>query len=319
MKSEYPYAFACYNKSNIIREASTSGGIFTAISEYIIENYSGIVYGAAFDGDFNVVHKRICSVDGLSKLRGSKYPQSKIGGVFIDVRNDLNNNITVLFSGTPCQIEALHLFLGKKYENLYCLDFVCHGVASNGIWKGYVKELNSNNHLENIIFKSKPHGWKKWYFRVEYKERFYHVRGSMNKFMRSYLSCCNIRPSCYNCKFKGLLHKSDFTISDCWGLGEKDKDINDNRGLSALLLQNSKAVSLFEGIKDSIVYKRFPAYDLMEENWTAFKCVKPDSRRASFFEIYSKYGAVKALDRYFKPTIISWMHYYYRKMIGIEK
>lgn len=315
----FPIAYACYNKDINIRLDSTSGGVFTAISKYIIEKEHGIVYGAVFDADFNVIHYSVDDIDSLDKLRGSKYPQSNIGIVYKNIKVSLDNKRTVLFVGTPCQVVGLKNFLKKDYGNLYCIDFVCHGVASPMIWRGYLESLEEKGTIKKIVFKNKYRGWKKWYFMADYGDHVFRRRGGMTEFMRSYLSYANIRPSCYNCHFKGLIHKSDFTISDCWGIGESDTEMNDNKGLSALLLQTPKAKAIFNEIKDELRYKKYDPSLLMEGNWTTYRSVKPNPVRSDFFKYSTEYGAKDALKKYFKPGILSWLHYYYFRLIGKEK
>ena len=283
MNDNYPIAYACYNLDLDVRLHSTSGGIFTILATYVIDDLGGVVFGATFDYDFKVIHSCVEETSKLGALRGSKYPQSAVQDTFKDVRAFLNNDRYVLFTGTPCQVQALKNFLGREYENLFCMDFVCHGVASNGIWKDYVDRLREDGEIKHIAFKSKPFGWKKWYFRVEYNSHVYQRRGSLNEFMKSYLTYANIRPSCYNCVFKGLAHVSDFTISDCWGIAEH------------------------------------PAQALMKGNWTAFKCVSKSPIRTQLFEYSQVHGGWPALKKYYKPRIWSWLHYYYRKIIGVEK
>lgn len=315
----YPIAFACYNKNLDIRMQSTSGGVFTAIATYVIEELHGMVYGAAFDEEYNVQHIGVSSVEGLSKLRGSKYSQSNIGNTYIEIKEHLDNGKVILFTGTPCQVYGLKMFLKKEYNNLYCMDFVCHGVASEKVWRAYVDTLKRKGNLKGITFKSKVKGWKKWYFRASYDDKVYQMRGALNTFMRSYLSYCNIRPSCFECKFKGLQRSSDFTISDCWGIAEMNKEINDDKGLSALLLQNEKAEKVFECIKNEVQYLEYPAEILMEGNWTTIKSIKPNAIYDKFFKSVREDGAEYALNKYFKPTFKSWLKYYFLRLLGKEK
>lgn len=316
----YPIAYAVYHNNPSIRKVSTSGGVFTALAEYFICNFEGVVYGASFSEDFNVYHIRIDSVEGLGKLRGSKYPQSLMLDSYKRAKSDLDNDLMVLFVGTPCQIAGLKGFLGKDYDNLFCLDFVCHGVASDKVWRDYVKKLNSKGDISDIIFKYKYRGWKKWYFRVNYENgNFWQRRGYLTKFMHSYLSYANIRPSCYECKFKGIKHNSDFTISDCWGVAENDKSINDNNGLSALLIQNDRAREIFENISSILTYKKFDVDELMEGNWTTYFSVPKNEYRDVFFKYVSMTDGYKALKKYFSPGVVMWIKYYALKFLGYEK
>lgn len=317
--NNFPLAYACYNKDLNIRLQSTSGGIFTLIASYVIQQLEGVVFGAGFDSDYNVHHMWVDNVQDIEKLRGSKYSQSKVGDAFKDVYKFLNEGRSVLFTGTPCQVNGLKYFLNKEYNNLLCMDFVCHGVASRGIWKDYVSWLRKKGIITNIVFKNKTNGWKKWYFMVEYTDHKYSHRGGMNRFMRSYLRYCNIRPSCYECTFKGLRHNSELTISDCWGIGEQNLEINDDRGLSALLIQNERGANIFENIKSNIRYIKYPAQELMEGNWTAFKSVYPHKDRQNFFALYAEKGGMMAINKYFKPTIKNWLVYYKMRLQGKER
>lgn len=316
----FPVAYAAYNKNEQIRFASTSGGVFSCIASYLINEKKAIVFGAAYDDNLHIRHIAVDTVENLEKLRGSKYAQSDLGDTFATIKKLLRKGKVVFFTGTPCQIAGLKKYLNTDYMNLYCLDFVCHGVASPETWNAYVEDLKKRGEIQNIIFKYKRKGWKKWYFRVEYENgKIYQVRGSMNTFMRSYLSYCNIRPSCYACKFKGMNHNSDFTISDAWGAAESNTEINDNRGLSSLLLQNERAVEIFSSIKSNMNYVNYDAYELMKGNWTTFRSVSPHPDRKAFFASMEKQGGLYALNKFFKPTIFSWGKYYFLRLTGKEK
>lgn len=318
--ADFPVAYAVYNKNEQIRFASTSGGIFSCIASYLINQKKAIVFGAAYDENFHIRHVAVDNVEDLAKLRGSKYAQSNLGDTFVKIKKLLQEGKVVFFSGTPCQVAGLKKYLKLDYRNLYCLDFICHGVASPETWNAYVEDLKNKGEIQNIIFKFKRRGWKKWYFRVEYVNgKTYQVRGSMNTFMRSYLSYCNIRPSCYACKFKGINHNADFTISDAWGVAERNSEINDNRGLSSLLLQNERAVELFTYIKDDLNYLHYDANELMSGNWTAFRSVPPHADREAFFALMGTQGGMYALNKFFKPTILSWGKYYFLRLMGKEK
>lgn len=316
----FPIAYACYNKELETRLDSTSGGVFSALATYFIREKHAIVFGAAFDDNFSVKHVKIDSVDLLNLLRGSKYPQSNVCEGFREAKQLLDSGRTVFFTGTPCQIAGLKKFLGKEYDNLYTMDFVCHGVGSDSIWRNYINEFKRTGKIKKIVFKAKTHGWKKWYFKVTFQDNnVWQRRGSMTLFMRSYLSYANIRPSCYECHFKGLSRPSDFTISDCWGVAESNEAINDDRGLSALLLQNNRSVQIFEALKSDLKYLGYDAGELMEGNWTATKSVKPNSIRTAFFAAAFEKGTMNALKKFFSPTARNWLSYYYNRLNGKEK
>ena len=131
--------YAAINPKNDVRIASSSGGVFTVLAEDII-NSNGVVFGAAFNNEWNVEHTCVENIKDLEKLRGSKYVQSNIGNSYQEAESFLKEGREVLFSGTPCQIAALKLFLRKEYKNLTTVDFVCHGVPSPAVWRKYLHE-----------------------------------------------------------------------------------------------------------------------------------------------------------------------------------
>ena len=149
--------YAAFNKNEEVRMQSSSGGVFTALAESIIKE-GGVVFGARFNEDWEVVHDYVETVEGLSAFRGSKYVQSRIGCTFSQAEQFLKQGRKVLFSGTPCQIAGLKLFLRKEYENLLSVDFICHGVPSPGVWRQYLNEFIAlmGNKKNSVFSPSKP-------------------------------------------------------------------------------------------------------------------------------------------------------------------
>ncbi len=131
--------YAAKNPDEEIRRQSSSGGVFTMLAERTIE-HGGVVFGAGFDKDWAVEHQYTETKEGLAAFRGSKYVQSRIGETFKQAEAFLKQGREVLFSGTPCQIAGLKLFLRKEYENLVTVDFICHGVPSPGVFRTYLEE-----------------------------------------------------------------------------------------------------------------------------------------------------------------------------------
>lgn len=129
MNWKQPKVYAVKHKDEATRAASRSGGIFTALSDQVLSN-CGVVYGCVLMDDFNAVHIRADNEEDRNRMRGSKYIQSKLGDTFKNVKVDLDARRSVLFSGTSCQVAGLKKYLGKEYDNLFCVDIVCHGVPS---------------------------------------------------------------------------------------------------------------------------------------------------------------------------------------------
>ena len=160
-----PRPIACAARHKDMDEVmkSRSGAAFVAISDYILEQ-GGVVYGAGYKDHFRVAHKRAATKEERDEFRGSKYVQSDLTGVFRQVKEDLKNGLTVLFSGTPCQTSGLNAYVGRKLrENLYLVDIVCHGVPGPYIWRDYLAYLEKKHasKITYVNFRDKElYGWK---------------------------------------------------------------------------------------------------------------------------------------------------------------
>lgn len=293
-------AFAGYNKDFNTRMDSTSGGIFTIIAQYVLEELAGVVAGVAFLEDFlKTEFILIDRKEELNKLRKSKYLQAKVGNIYLEIQKLLNMGVYVLFSGLPCQVEALHKFLEKDYPNLISLDMVCFGVPSPLLWKKYLQEFNTKE-ITGVTFKDKIEGWKNWHFKLLSEQREIIQKKQENPYMYSFLERLNVRPSCFECQFKGMVRGSDITIADCWGKGEENQRLNDNFGLSAILLQSKKAFELWDCIKFQIEYEEYLPMKLMEGNWAMFECIKENPYRSTFYKDIEQSSFEKAVEKYRK-------------------
>ena len=150
------------DKRKDILKNSTSGGVFTSIMEYVLQQH-GVVYGVIMDDDRVVKHIRIDDIDDpkLRMIPGSKYVKSEIRGIFRQVKTDLDASRPVCFSGTPCQVAGLKAFLRKDFENLITVDVVCRGNPSPLFWKRYVayQEKRYGSRITEAKFRSKTYGY----------------------------------------------------------------------------------------------------------------------------------------------------------------
>lgn len=243
-------AYIVQNIDEKVRSESASGGAFSAIAEYVLKQ-KGIVYGAAYDENFFVRHICVDSSAELWKLRHSKYVQSNLDGVFKDIKGKLDRKLMVCFSGTPCQVEGLCSFLGKKYSNLILVDVCCHGVSSPMIWKKYV-EMNNHYMADNIFFRWKHYGYKysTMSFFKDNKEVYFSGVES-DPMLRAYFSNNCDRKSCYDCAFKKRFHKSDFTIWDCFQPRFFNKEFDDDKGTTSVLVNSNKGEKIILNLMDT--------------------------------------------------------------------
>lgn len=298
------HAWAAYCKEDKIRLASSSGGIFSLLAEEILEE-GGVVFGAAFDGQMMVHHVAVESVRDLERLRGSKYLQSRIENSYADVKAYLAADRKVLFSGTACQIAGLLHFLGRPYEKLWTVDVLCHGVPTPTLWKNYLSEQNRafKMPVRQISFRDKSQGWKKYQmaWKVEGGE-IYRQPASRNPYMRLFLSSICLRPSCYDCHFKGFPRVSDLTLGDCWGVEQHSPEMDDDKGTSVVIVNTEKGNTLREKIAGRCVWKEEKLDVLLPPTADSRKSVQPHPNRRRFFLLMVEDKPVSALLQLIRPS-----------------
>ncbi len=241
-----PLICAAVNINEQIKATSSSGGVFSALAEKIIVD-GGVVFGATFNEQFNVVHSYAQSLVELEKFRGSKYVQSETGDSYIKAKSFLEAGKKVLFTGTPCQISGLYAYLQKNYDNLITQDIICHGVPSPMIWNKYLDHLKRihKSDITRITFRDKRESWKKYSVRFNFEnQNEYCDLASNNFYMQSFLLHYCLRPSCHICAFKNLHRQSDITLADCWGIEHIQPEKNDDKGISLIMMHSEKGKNL---------------------------------------------------------------------------
>lgn len=301
---------AVKNRNEAERMASSSGGVFIALAKKTIEK-DGVVFGAVFDENWEVVHTYAETLDEVKPMMGSKYLQSRIGNSFRDVEKFLKEGSKVLFTGSPCQVTALHNYLRKDYPNLLSVDFLCHGVPSPGVWRKYLDEefhlsarraaagkntvlsssLKSVPVITGIEFRDKTlNGWKKYSFVVRGKSASKADKNSVllsgmhynNPYMKGFLADVYLRPSCYQCKCKNGVSHSDLTIADYWGINQLMPDFDDDKGVGLVLLNTEKGKAVFDHLNMEVRVSSLE--DAKRFNGGFKEEVKVHPKRSRFFK-----------------------------------
>lgn len=290
-----PEVYAARHKDINEVETSRSGAAFIAISDYVLDN-GGIVYGVGYKEHFRVAHKRARTKEERNEFKGSKYVQSNLEGIFVQIRDDLKNGNTVLFSGTPCQTAGLNSFIGKKLrENLILVDIICHGVASPFVWRDYLNYLENkeNDTIISLNFRDKRiFGWSGLH-----KESFIYKHKGLKTYNYIFYNPYLIRKSCSSCVFTNTHRPSDITLGDFWGWQNVVPDFNkDDKGVSLVLCNTKKGFDLFNIVVHSLNVKRVNLKDCMQPN-----LVSPtplDARRDDFESDYLQYGFKYVMRKY---------------------
>ncbi len=295
-----PDIYGVKHKSDDVRMNSSSGGMFTAISNYMLE-HGGPVYGAMFDKDFTVCHQKAGIREDCNKFRGSKYVQSDLRDVFREVKEDLMACQYVLFSGTPCQTAGLHNYLKGQVDlkKLFLCDLVCHGTPSPQIFKDYIDFLKNKFHsqIEDLTFRYKPAGWRSQAMSVWFKngETYMSAAGG-DIYYKLFLNNYILRSSCYNCKFANLHRPSDITIGDFWGIKNGPPDFEDEKGVSLILVNTRKGRTLFEAVSDRLYYRKSNIVEGMQVNLK--EPSKPSPKIHEFWTDYQTHGFVYVAKKY---------------------
>lgn len=252
---EKPECFAAIHKNNEVRFDSTSGGLFSALAEKMYRD-KGYVGGAVFDDKFNIVHYISNDKEDLKKLRSSKYAQSDLTGFYIQVRDLLRRGEKVLVCGSPCQMAALRAFLHRDYDNLLIVDYVCRGINSPKIGKKFLDSLEERFGSKVVWQKAKNKelGWRTMAAKFVFEDgRTHYIPASVNPMTKGYLRT-NVfsRPSCYDCKFKGLPRIADISLADYWGIEKVDKSLDDDIGTSLVLINSQKGKDYYNLIQQKI-------------------------------------------------------------------
>lgn len=284
-KEEFRKFFGVRAKNNELRQASTSGGAFPVLAEYILQ-HGGVIYGAGFDGSMRLTHQRADDHEKLDRLIQTKYIQSDLAGVYEMVRCDLKDKRNVLFVGTPCQTEAVRKLFGMTYPKLILVDLICYGVPSPMIWKDYVHYLEKRHkgQLKAFNFRDKRNHDNGHTISYQVDNREFLNEYSKDPFIAMYYSNCILRPSCHECRFSTLQRNSDITIGDFWGIEKKALNMDDGMGTSLVILHTHKAARIWKEIRDCFHYIECAEHEVLQP-----RLISPtlaSKKRGLFFKVY---------------------------------
>lgn len=251
-RKEMPARYlAAQAKDPALREGSSSGAVFPVLARAVL-GAGGVVYGAGFDGSMQVTHQRAVRPDELDRLTQTKYLQSRTVGIFCQVRQDLQDGRRVLFSGTPCQAEALRRFLGGEHPGLILVDLVCYGVPSPGVWSRYTAWLEKKHggKLTGFHFRDKRdrNNGHTVSFRIDGRECVEEYGEDL--FLALYFSGHILRPSCHACPFAGMQRSADITIGDFWKNTKAAPGMDDGMGTSLVMLRSERGQALWESVRE---------------------------------------------------------------------
>ena len=254
-----PEFYSVRHREREIREKSTSGGAFTALSDAVLAR-GGAVAGAVWTPDFQVRHAVASDPAARDAMRGSKYVQSDTSGVFPEVKKLLDEGREVLFSGTPCQVAALYGFLGEsgRCENLITVDFICHGAPSPKVFRAYLEDLSAKrgSPVRQVRCRDGKLGCVPMRIGADFADGGAYLEDcEHDPYFRLFLSGIINRRACAACPYTRVRRGSDLTIADNWRFGAFAPEWDDNSGVSTLLVNTPRGAALLRDAAEALEIK----------------------------------------------------------------
>lgn len=280
--------YATRAKDDVLRQGSSSGGVSSLLARLILQD-GGAVFGVRCDStDGNVAFAEARTESEFAEFRGSKYVQADTGCVYRDVKRCLEAGCEVLFVGTPCQVAALKSYLGRDYDRLLSVDFVCHGVPSPLAWKRFLAQ-HGDRGFSRIVFRDKRAGWRKYAMRVvttDGRDCCSNLKGYT--YLWGFIADLYNRRSCHQCHFRNGCNASDITIGDYWGVEERFPALDDNRGVSLVVIRTHKGESWFARMLPEVVWAESDWDHAVKGNPSLVSDVRPHAKREEFFARLSR-------------------------------
>lgn len=281
-----------------LRAKSSSGGIFSLLAEQTLHD-GGVVFGAALANDLLVQHIMVDASEDLAELRGSKYVQSRIGDCYRQVIKFLKQGKKVLFSGTPCQVDALKHFLRNEYDNLITVDILCHGVPSQKVLTKFIKakEATNKKKVVNINFREKDPGWTTFSTTIQYEDGTKEID---NSFYHFFINDFCLRDSCSQCLYSSINRSGDISLGDFWGYAESAPEHieNDDLGISLVLINTKKGEKSFQKVNRLLDSATRSINDAVKGNRVLEGPFLPNERSKEFWEDFEKMTWDELVEKY---------------------
>lgn len=252
--------YVVQNLDDSERIHSTAGGFFSVVARFVIEDLNGVVFGVGFNDKNEIIHKKATTIEELSDMRGSKYVQSNLGSTFNQIKELLHKGRTVLFVGTPCQVNAVEKLINSENlrKNLITIDLMCMAVSSPRIYSDWIKFLENKYHskVKKVAFRDKSYGYSTANVRIQFESgKILEQHKDAKSMCKLMFSGYNMRPACYECAFRCIDRAGDFTIGDFHSIDKVEPSMDDDKGTTCLWVHSQKANQIMAEIQESLKIK----------------------------------------------------------------
>lgn len=307
--------YGAKHSEETVRKSSSSGGVFSLLAERFIDQ-GGEVVGCLLDEHMQAVHAVASRKEDLIAFRSSKYVQSNLEGIFVKIRASLKNGKRVMFTGTPCQVAGLRRFLMKPYENLFCVDVLCHGVPSPKLFRDYLRKMERlyGGEARHVNFRCKRKEWKRLYMNIIFDNgRDYFKYCEYDWYMKLFLADSSQRNSCFHCPFTTVHRQGDISLGDFWGIGREYPKLDDNKGISLVIVNSDAGLAMYREISDRLTSFESDLNLAIAGNKVLCRPIGGEERRDRFYSDYVLAGLDAALAENVRMDSY-WKQQYYTVM-----
>lgn len=300
--------FAGVNKNKSVLMQSSSGGIFSAIAEKII-NKNGCVFAVINDSN-NIAYAKGNTVESIEMFRGSKYVQAKSHGIFQEVEKSCKSGINTLFVGTPCQIAGLKCFLEQDFKNLITVDIICHGTPSELFYNEYLRYLE--NRLKGSVTEFKFRDKSSYGLscisscKVGRYKRKKILTNQLNNYYYFYMFGDSYRYSCYTCHYANLHRIADITLGDFWGIEKTKSKLFTDNGCSAVIANTDKGLSLISELKEC-EFEKHTISSITAQNMALSRATKMPETRHNIYSDLKSWGFIYLVKTRYKVKPIKYI------------
>lgn len=316
-----PIVYAAWNNDIEVREKSTSGGVFTALAEDILDR-GGYVAAVRYNEKYEIEHCIISQKEEIPVVRQSKYAQSRKGEIYSQVKELLSNGKEVMFCGTPCECAALLKILNDRPDHLWIMDFICRGANSPKAYRCFLNYLEEKYgaSISRVWFKNKTYGWNLFSTRVDFDDGSCYLQDRYHDlFIDGYIHHnLYMRPCCADCQYKIFPHISDITVADFWGVSLKNKDLDTDRGTSMVMINSEKGMHWFENIQEKLFSEKKTYEETLAGNPSILTSPIMSRKRDYFFAHLGKVPFDKLMDRCCRPGITVRLKHYMKKILKVR-
>ena len=180
----------------------------------------------------------------------------------------------------------LKSFLRKEYDNLICVDVICHGVPSPLVFKKYIDQRKKQygESIKGISFREKTEGWIDFSMKIDFDSQSFRKNVRNDEYLKGFVMNLYLRPSCYDCNCKDFTCGSDISLADFWGIKKVLPEFFDKNGVSMVLVNSETGDKIFEPVKDKLLVETVNLEDCIRCNSAIVSSAKWNKRRKKFFK-----------------------------------